>query len=71
MQRRAVDSKHSLSTSTITITHPRCIILPYTCIPLPFPFLRLLPFALFRYKPIKHGRPGIGGTKSAMFVPLK
>merc|ERR1719313_790051 len=23
------------------------------------------------YKPVKHGRPGIGGTKSSRFVPLK
>lgn len=23
------------------------------------------------YKPTKHGRPGIGGTKSSRFIPLK
>ena len=25
----------------------------------------------FSYKPVHHGRPGIGGTKSSRFIPLK
>jgi small subunit ribosomal protein S15e len=28
-------------------------------------------FLSISYKPVKHGRPGIGATHSSRFVPLK